>query len=162
MKNISRLIVYMLLCQTVISCTPPGCGGPVEPMIYNQSGHTVSVVHDPDCDCLPDSLVMPDGERYYLERLNYSGKAFFQIEGYESRKIYYDGRYLIHFHELPEDRAIHIKEQSFQYIPRFETVVYTFTESDYDYAVEHGTDLGEPKPTAEQAEITTTRTDRND
>ena len=26
----------------------------------------------------------------------------------------------------------------------------TFTESDYDYAVAHGTDLGEPKPATEQ------------
>lgn len=28
--------------------------------------------------------------------------------------------------------------------------VFTFTESDYDYAVAHGTDLGEPKPAPEQ------------
>lgn len=116
--------------------------------IVNNCGHTVSIVHDPPCIELPDSLILKDGEEFALESGSSStavAKPFFFIfftEQPDRRRIlYFDGRYALNFFQLPEERKFFLpgcykKQSQFNY--RF-----TFTEEDYDYAVANGRDLGE-------------------
>lgn len=80
---------------------------------------------------------------------------------FEVRNLYFDERYVIDDRYLPRHMSI-FEYAFYHWTAAYRSLVFTFTDTHYDYAVAHGTDLGEPKPTAEQAEITTTRTDRND
>ncbi len=73
---------------------------------------------------------------------------------YDKENLYFDERYVIKASALPSymevysigpyeeslcsDRVTHL------------TYTYVFTDDHYDYAVAHGTDLGEPKPATEQ------------
>lgn len=116
--------------------------------IVNNSEHTISIVHDPACIELPDSLVLKDGEEFALDDSSSTTASakpfffFFLTEQPDRRRIlYFDGRYALNFLELPEERKFFLpgryeKQAPFEY--RF-----TFTEEDYEYAVRHGRDLGE-------------------
>ena len=142
MKNIFRIFICVCLGYTAISCH--------KEILYvltyelsNQSGHTISIVHNPGSEVRRDSLVLNNKEKFYLIK----GDAF-EFEEYDGvRKIYYDGRYMIPYDKLPEERKFKVMNYT---QTRHSYYVFTFTESDYDYAVAHGTDLGEPKPAPEQ------------
>ncbi len=136
--------IYQIIVSVCLGCMALSCEAEVEyGLAYgfcNQSGHTISVVHNPSADGIVDSLVLKVGETYYM-----NGDSNYFNEKHGSRKIYYDGRYLINFSDLPDDRKI--EEFNFTaLVPPPYYMLYTFIESDYDYAVAHGTDLGEPQP----------------
>ena len=112
--------------------------------LVNCSGHTISIVHDPACIELPDSLVLKEEMEFgFVRDWSSSGIRFFwYLDKPDRRRIlYFDGRYALNFLELLEERKFFIparyeKQAPFDY--RF-----TFTVEDYDYAVEHGRDLGD-------------------
>lgn len=116
--------------------------------IVNRSGHTLSIVHDPACIELPDSLILKDGEEFVLDNNSSStasAKPFFfdfLTERPDRRRvIYFDGRYALNFSELPDERRFFLPgfyEMKAQFDYHF-----TFSEEDYNYAVAHGRNLGE-------------------
>lgn len=124
------------------------CWGDYTPEFFymsNQSGHTISIVHNPSCVDLPDSLVLPDGEEYmYVQGRNQKEvKIFFwprTLEG-ASRIICYDGRYALNFDDVPADSKF-FNPGNYEYLTNL-SGIFVFTPEDYDYAVEHGRDLGE-------------------
>ena len=151
--------IYQIIVSVCLGCMAISCGKHLVEYgeyykLNNQSGHTVSIMHNPSPELIPDSLVLKNQQEFNLpfdDYLYYKG----------DRKIYFDGQYMILYSDLPYEREIILGNFS-EYGTGPWTYIYTFTESDYDYAVEHGTDLGEPKPTPEQDNVPTTRTAPND
>lgn len=153
MKSYAGLFLFLLFFPT--SCES-SCRGylPTVFFLRNQSGHTVSIVHKPSCIQLPDSLVLKDGEGFQITGESH-GKIDFSSKNFETQLIYYDGRYSIDLNNLPETRRLqnaalyNIYDQDGNY-------AFILTPEDYDYAAEHGTDLGPEKqlsmPTIREAE----------
>lgn len=111
--------------------------------LFNRSSHVVAVVHRPSCIEMPDSLILQSGDEFVFEEgVGYvvgirADLKFFDSEGYDSRLVYYNGRYVIRFEDLP------FRQQPTTYTNFWEGMpIHTFTDDDYAYAVEHGTDLG--------------------
>ncbi len=152
MKTKAFFNAFVLLLSLASFCSCIGgyttCGGEYTPEVFymsNQSGHAISIVHRPSCTDLPDSLVLPDGNEYiYRKGTNKKdAKIFFwplTLEG-ASRIIYYDGRYALNFDEVPVERRFYY-EQHYEY-QSVGSGIFVFTPEDFDYAVEHGRDLGE-------------------
>lgn len=120
-------------------------GNDIEYIYYNlqnESGHTVTIVQKPACNLLPNPLILLDKgvySFYYGQTINKRGLDFFDDTNFESRTVCYDDRYRISFDDLPEERmpqnlTVYDEDNLGQ-------MVFTFTEADYEYAVEHGTDL---------------------
>ncbi len=151
MKKLLTLLFAFFLSGISISCdesSDSGCIGNLPPVykLDNRSGHVVSIVQSPECDQFPDSLVLLD-QAYHI--VHWGGGAppvgtedFFSPEArFSVRKIYYDGRYALNFDELPAKRAFH-NINIYETVPNtYNTYLFTFTEEDYDYAAEYGTDL---------------------
>lgn len=134
--------LFFLSCETC----PPRNDTEYFFRLVNSSGHIVSIVHDPSCMELPDSLVLTKEMEYeFVRDWSASGviiKPFFYLKDNPDRRriLYFDGRYALNFSELPEERKFFIParyEKQSQYNYRF-----TFTEEDYEYAVQHGRDPG--------------------
>lgn len=120
-------------------------------VFVNRSGHTVALAYltryQPEYNPVPgiDSLVILPGERYTWEN-PYRHFPYDALEQqHETGNIYYDARYKIAAAALPAKRrfiaiagAFEKEYSSEEYAYYF---TYTFTEEDYAYAVEHGTDL---------------------
>ncbi len=139
--------IYQIIVSVCLGCMAISCNKEIDYILTheldNRSCHTISIVHNPGSEILPDSLVLNNEEKFFLIK----GDAF-EFEKYDgTRKIYYDGRYMIPYDKLPEDRKFKVMNYT---QTGHSYYVFTFTESDYDYAVAHGTDLGEPKPAPEQ------------
>ncbi len=129
---------------------PTFLGYPCPPIynIVNRSGHTVSIVHDPVCFELPDSLGLSDGKEFILHTDgDYFGELPMGIEliEFDKQVIYYDGRYVMNLADLPKERRLQ-DVNCYQPRPDAHSVYeFTLTSEDYDYAVAHGTDLGPVK-----------------
>lgn len=134
----------MALSGFCVNCTVGNeCGGSVPPpyRLINQSEHIVALVNRPACRELPDSLILQPGESFDFESgMGSYGTTltFFGVYGYKARLVYYDGRYVIKVGDLPIHRQ---PTESSNFDVTGEWLTYTFTDEDYAYAVEHGTDL---------------------
>lgn len=129
--------------------------------MFNKTDHTVSIVHKPSCLQMVDSLVLEPQEFYYLswevhpngKESNPGGIYFFDGSKFRSRLVCFDGRYAIEMDAMSRNRRPYDKGNfvKFPYLCTDYTPCFVFSEEDYDYAVAHGTDLGEPAPASAQA-----------
>lgn len=145
MKHYISSFTLVALCSFLAGCDMEegGTGQSHFPYrLINRSRHIVALVNRPACMELPDSLVLRPGGGFDFEAGEIGGDMsvcyFFQNYGYDARLIYYDGRHVIRIRDLP------IRRQP-TYHRNFENMedrpTYAFTDEDYAYAVEHGTDL---------------------
>lgn len=150
MKNSAKYLLFLLLFCGATSCEH-SCRGGVPPLetygFRNQCGHTVSIVLKPSCVELPDSLVLLDGEEFRFFDKNdpdrHGPSIFSAAKMFDSQVIYYDGRYVIKFKDLPAEQKIQwSRSYNWESITTYaNTWFYIFTEKDYQYAVEKGMDL---------------------
>lgn len=144
------LLVLATGCSEIESVLPPHTY-----VFDNQSGHTVALAYltryQPEYNPVPeiDSLVVLPGERYTWED-HYRHFPYDALkQQHKTGNIYYDARYKIAASALPVERRftaigafqgedVFEENSSGEYIHYF---TYVFTEEDYAYAVEHGTDL---------------------
>ncbi len=151
MKTRMKILIAASLILIVTGCkekdSPITIVDPSAPTyrILNRSGHTVSIVHDPVCYELPDSLGLSDGKEFILHTNgDYFGELPMGIEliEFDKQVIYYDGRYVMNLGNLPKERRLQ-DLNCYQRRPDTHSIYeFTLTSEDYDYAVAHGTDLG--------------------
>lgn len=122
-------------------CSHSTCDGMVSPTYYlsNQSGHDIAIVHFPSCDAFPDSLLLKVAEEFELQG-GLSPFRNIKDSKFVKQYIYYDGRYRLDLKDLPCDRQL--QDISLYLSKTYPIYVFILTENDYNYAVEHGTDLG--------------------
>lgn len=142
MKRYISFFTLVALCSSLAGCEmEEGCVGDMPPScrLLNKSEHVVALVNRPGCVEMPDSLILRPGDDFEFDSGlgSYNPSLyFFTNYGYTARLVYYDSRYVIRFEDLP------FRQQPTTYTNFWEGMpVHTFTDEDYAYAVEHGTDL---------------------
>lgn len=148
MKGLTKIFIAASILCLAVSCNEdpefPGDPGPQEYYLSNQSGHTVSIVHKPSCREMPDSLVLLNGEEFYLHKNDgYYGELPMYVIWFDSQVIYYDGRYMLRLRDLPDDRNF-IFTSNYPKKSEYWSYLFTLTAEDYAYAVANGKDMGEP------------------
>lgn len=156
MKKLLKILPYIVVLYLVIGCKnnkyfpAEEIGSQIpEYILSNRSGCMVSIVHAPECRSMPDSVVLLEGEEFFLTHVgtNVKGTLPLYSELYDRQFIYYNKRYKMNLSDLPYDRDLRrICLYKFNAEPENFNYVFTLTEKDYRYAVENGTDLGESKP----------------
>ncbi len=143
------IITLAILCGLLFAGCGDTCGD--EPdfrgahFFENASGYTLTIIHNPSCVELPDYLTLQPGEVYMIdesEMILPGMKSFFDTDRYnifDIREIRYDNRYAIPFKELDRTRQPQYK-RNYKVNGELQ-FVFTFTPDDYQYAVEHGSDL---------------------
>lgn len=147
MKISIRLFSALLVLVYMISC---GKGentgiGNVPPIycLQNHSEHVISIVLKPTSKQLPDSLVIWQGQSYAFEEaaFHYGEIDFFSGAEFDSRTVYYDGRYKVAIDALPVDRQFQNPTRYKKEPDTYNPYVFTFLPQDYRFAVINGQDL---------------------
>lgn len=147
MKISTRLFWAILVLTSMSSCGKgeDTCIGNVPPIycLQNHSGHVISIVLKPASMQLPDSLVIWNGQCYSFEEgaFHYGKADFFFGAEFESRTVYYDGRYKLAIDALPADRQFQNPNRYKKEPDTYNPYIFTFLPQDYQFAVKNGQDL---------------------
>ena len=114
----------------------------------NQSSHTICITDDlvswelHTNQIQKKSFIVNYGKRlifHYTEDMNIDHEDEIVFSG--AIKVLFDNKYEVtHTEAIPHSLANESSYESYQVT----TIYYTFTDADYDYAVEHGVKLDEP------------------
>ncbi len=128
-------LLLISLCCSLGGCEHSTCEGYVDPIYHlsNQTGHTVSIA---------PVFISQYNKNDSLVLMNNDVLPVYPTE-FKEAVLYYDSRYAIDHDDLPFPRRIgalypYIKEPGTN-----NPFIFTLSPEDYDYAVEHGRDLGE-------------------
>lgn len=140
-KRIKFLIAGLLM--VLVGCTDRGSVDTIDYKMVNNSGHKVAITLDDFNKKFPAELILQDGESYQWQNPNgkgYMDNVFepFTPEGGGDIKVEYDDNYVVIFvfrgdnPRNPRWRENYVKQNIGKHRYLY---TYTFTEEDYDSAV---------------------------